>query len=104
MCGYPENWRNTIVNTRAYGTNAETVIKHTNAYIDGLTQSNILSCIKHWPGDGTEERDQHLVLGENLLSVDEWEESFGKVYRNHVENGVHSIMAVISLYLNIKKR
>ena len=88
-----KNWRNTIVNTRAYGTNAETVIKHTNAYIDGLTQSNILSCIKHWPGDGTEERDQHLVLGENLLSVDEWEESFGKVYRNHVENGVDSIMA-----------
>ncbi len=88
-----QNWRNTIVNTRAYGTNAETVIKHTNAYIDGLTQSNILSCIKHWPGDGTEERDQHLVLGENLLSVDEWEESFGKVYRNHVENGVDSIMA-----------
>ena len=52
-----------------------------------------LSGIKHWPGDGTEERDQHLVLGENLLSVEEWEESFGKVYRNHIENGVDSIMA-----------
>ena len=25
--------------------------------------------------------------------VDEWEESFGKVYRNHIENGVHSMMA-----------
>lgn len=88
-----KNWRNTIVNTRAYGTNAETVIKHTNAYIEGLKQSNIAACIKHWPGDGTEERDQHLVLGENLLSVEEWEESFGKVYRNHIENGVESIMA-----------
>lgn len=88
-----KNWRNTIVNTRAYGTNAETVIKHTNAYIKGLRESNIGVCIKHWPGDGTEERDQHLVLGVNELSVDEWEESFGKVYRNHIENGVHSIMA-----------
>ena len=29
----------------------------------------------------------------NELSVEEWEESFGKVYRNHIENGVHSIMA-----------
>lgn len=88
-----KNWRNTIVNTRAYGTNAETVIKHTNAYIKGLTESNIGVCIKHWPGDGTEERDQHLVMGVNELSVDEWEESFGQVYRNHIENGVHSMMA-----------
>lgn len=88
-----KNWRNTIVNTRAYGTNAETVIKHTNSYIKGLTQSNIATCIKHWPGDGTEERDQHLVLGVNELSVEEWDESFGKVYRNHIENGVMSIMA-----------
>ncbi len=88
-----KNWRNTIVNTRAYGTNAETVIKHTNAYIKGLAESNMASCIKHWPGDGTEERDQHLVLGVNELSVDEWEESFGQVYRNHIDNGVHSMMA-----------
>ncbi|MDP4104877.1 MAG: glycoside hydrolase family 3 N-terminal domain-containing protein [Bacillota bacterium] len=88
-----KNWRNTIVNTRAYGTNAETVIKHTNSYINGLKESNIGVCIKHWPGDGVEERDQHLVLGVNDLSVEEWEESYGKVYRNHIENGVHSIMA-----------
>ncbi len=88
-----KNWRNTIVNTRAYGTNAQTVIKHTNSYIKGLKESNIGVCIKHWPGDGVEERDQHLVLGVNDLSVEEWEESYGKVYRNHIENGVHSMMA-----------
>jgi beta-N-acetylhexosaminidase len=88
-----KTWRNTIVNTRAYGTNAETVIKHTNSYIKGLRESNIGVCIKHWPGDGVEERDQHLVLGVNDLPVEEWEESYGKVYRNHIENGVHSIMA-----------
>jgi beta-N-acetylhexosaminidase len=88
-----KNWRNTIVNTRSYGTKAETVIKHTNFYIKGLRESNIGVCIKHWPGDGVEERDQHLLMGINDLSVEEWEESFGKVYRNHIENGVHSIMA-----------
>jgi beta-N-acetylhexosaminidase len=88
-----KNWRNTIVNTRSYGTNAETVMKHTNSYIQGLRESNIGVCIKHWPGDGIEERDQHLLMGINDLSVEEWEESFGKVYRNHIENGVHSMMA-----------
>lgn len=87
------NWRNTIVNTRAYGTDADTVIKYTTQYIKGLRQSNIASCIKHFPGDGTEERDQHLLLGVNELSVKEWDESFGKVYKALIEDGVMSIMA-----------
>ena len=87
------NWRNTIVNTRAYGTDADTVIKYTTQYIKGLRQSNIASCIKHFPGDGTEERDQHLLLGVNELSTEEWDASFGKVYKALIEDGVMSIMA-----------
>lgn len=87
------NWRNTIINTRAYGTNAESVIKYTSAYIKGLRESNIASCVKHFPGDGTEERDQHLLLGVNELSVEEWEDSFGKVYRHAIDEGVMTIMA-----------
>ena len=88
-----KNWRNTIVNTRAYGTNADDVIKYTTAYLEGLTQSEVIQCIKHFPGDGTEERDQHLVLGVNELTVDEWDDSFGRVYTHHIDNGVEMIMA-----------
>lgn len=87
------NWRNTIVNTRAYGTTAEPVIKYTSAYIKGLRQSNIASCIKHFPGDGVEERDHHLVLGVNDISCEEWDTSFGKVYKHAIDEGVMSIMA-----------
>ncbi|WP_414048954.1 glycoside hydrolase family 3 protein [Macrococcus animalis] len=89
-----KNWRNTIVNTRAYGTNAETVIKYTNAFIDGFNaERDMITCIKHFPGDGTEERDQHLVLGVNALTVEEWDESFRKVYENHIDRGVQMMMA-----------
>ena len=89
-----ENWRNTIVNTRAYGTNAETVIKYTNAFIEGFNQTkDMITCIKHFPGDGTEERDQHLVLGVNEMTPDEWDQSFRKVYANHIDNGVEMIMS-----------
>lgn len=88
-----KNWRNTVINTRAYGSNEKDVIKYTNAYINGLKKSDVLTCIKHWPGDGTEERDQHLILGVNELSVEEWEKSFGEVYKNHINNGVEMIMA-----------
>jgi beta-N-acetylhexosaminidase len=65
----PYNWRNTIVNTRAYGTDADTVIRYTSACIEGLrAERDIVTCIKHSPGDGTEERDQRLVLGINELT------------------------------------
>ena len=87
------NWRNTIVNTRAYGTNAADVIKYTIPFVEGQRESDILTCVKHWPGDGTEERDQHLVLGVNELQPEEWEASFGEVYRAHIANGVEMIMA-----------
>ncbi len=87
------NWRNTIVNTRAYGTDADTVYKYASQYIKGIQQSNVATCVKHFPGDGTEERDQHLVLGVNELSVDEWDASFGKVYKQIIDDGVMTIMA-----------
>ena len=88
-----ENWRNTIVNTRAYGTTADDVIKYTIPFVEGQRESGILTAIKHFPGDGTEERDQHLVLGVNELSPERWDESFGRVYAAHIANGVEMIMA-----------
>ncbi|MCA9916648.1 MAG: glycoside hydrolase family 3 protein [Anaerolineales bacterium] len=88
------NWRNTIVNTRAYGTNANDVIKYTSAYIEGLkVEHDMLATLKHFPGDGTEERDQHLILGVNELSIAEWDASFGRVYQHHIDDGVEMIMA-----------
>ncbi len=86
------NWRNTIVNTRSFGRNPDTVLDMCKAYLKGSRSSNVLSCVKHFPGDGTEERDQHLVLGINELSCEEWDNTFGKVYKSLIEEGIESIM------------
>ncbi|MBQ7858926.1 MAG: glycosyl hydrolase [Faecalibacterium sp.] len=86
------NWRNTIVNTRSYGDNADTVIKNIRAFIEGVHQSNVACCCKHFPGDGVEERDQHLQLGVNDLSAEEWDNSFRKVYQTMIDEGLESIM------------
>ena len=86
------NWRNTIVNTRSFGRNTDTVLNMCRAYIKGNCESNVLSCMKHFPGDGVEERDQHLVLGINSLSCEEWDATFGKVYKTMIEEGLESIM------------
>lgn len=94
VCDVYKNWRNTIVNTRCFGSDPEQVLAHTRAYIRGIKDANPhMACTaKHFPGDGVEERDQHLVLGINDMPVDEWEENFGKVYRTLIAEGLEAIM------------
>ncbi len=87
------NWRNTIVNTRCFSSDADKVLDLSRKAIEGLKKSNILACAKHFPGDGVEERDQHLVLGINDLSCEDWDKTFGKVYKGLIDDGLETIMA-----------
>ncbi len=86
------NWRNTIVNNRAFGCDPDEIIERSIAYMRGVHQHDIACCCKHFPGDGSEERDHHLVMGCNDLSVTKWEQTFGKVYRAVFEAGVEAVM------------
>ena len=88
------NWRNTIVNTRAFGEDVETVIANARAYIKGVKDANrnMACCCKHFPGDGVEELDQHLALGVNTLSVRDWNNTFRRVYQAMIDEGLETIM------------
>ena len=86
------NWRNTIVNTRSFGSDAELVLERCKAYMDGVHKSNLITCAKHFPGDGVEERDQHLVMGINDLDMDTWRQTFGRVYGGLIEHGLETVM------------
>lgn len=94
VCDLYLNWRNTIVNTRSYGADPDKVLRMTRAYIRGVRDSGFtIACTaKHFPGDGTEERDQHLVMGCNDMSAEEWYTTFGKVYRGLIDDGIESVM------------
>ena len=93
VCDILYNWRNTIINTRAYGSDPEEVVKNAKAYVRGVRKSQMAVCCKHFPGDGVEELDQHLVMGVNTLSCEEWDASFGWVYKQMIDEGIESIMA-----------
>lgn len=86
------NWRNTIVNTRSFGSNPEKVTERCKAYMRGMAESGVACCTKHFPGDGVEERDQHLLTGNNNLSCEEWDATFGQVYRSLIDAGIESFM------------
>ncbi len=86
------NWRNTVISTRAFGNTPEVVIERAKQFFDGITAHNMVCAMKHFPGDGIDERDQHVVTSYNTLSTDEWDKSYGKVYRELIDYGVQSIM------------
>lgn len=87
------NWRNPIISTRTWSRDADKTLELSLAYMKGIQESGIVPAAKHFPGDGMDERDQHLSFSVNTLSIDEWDDTFGKVYGGLFEAGLPSIMA-----------
>ena len=86
------NWRNPIINVRSYGKDPEKVLAFCKAYKRGADENNVAVSIKHFPGDGVDEVDQHLLVSINTTSTEEWENTYGKVYRGLIEDGAMSVM------------
>lgn len=86
------NFRNPITNTRTFGSNADTVASFGKAYVEEVQKHGIAASIKHFPGDGVDERDQHLLASVNSLSVEEWDKSYGYVYRTCIDAGSKTVM------------
>lgn len=87
------NWRNAIISSRAFGSDADKVLANSLAYMKGIQESGIAPAAKHFPGDGIDERDQHLSFSVNSLSCEDWDKTFGKVYKGLIDAGLPSIMA-----------
>lgn len=86
-------WRSPIVATRGFGSDPEVIARHALTQMRVFQRHGIASAVKHWPGEGHDDRDQHLVTTINPLSMDEWEASFGRLYRGAIEAGVMSVMS-----------
>lgn len=87
------NWRNPIISSRSFGSDPDLVLEMSLAYMKGIQESGIAPAAKHFPGDGVDERDQHLSFSVNSLSCEEWDETYGKVYKGLIDAGLPSIMA-----------
>lgn len=87
------NFRNPITNVRTYGSDSDRVLRMGREYMKGINEQGVAVSIKHFPGDGVDERDQHLLTSVNTLSVEEWDKTFGKIYRGLIEDGAQTVMA-----------
>ncbi|MBY5329313.1 glycoside hydrolase family 3 protein [Rhizobium leguminosarum] len=86
-------FRSPIVGTRSYGSDVNKIERHAVAHVHGLQRNGVAATAKHWPGEGYDDRDQHLVTTTNPLSMDEWKETFGRLYGTLITEGVLAIMS-----------
>lgn len=86
------NYRNPITNIRAFSSKKEEVLEMARGYLRAAKEEGVAPTIKHFPGDGTDERDHHLLVSVNTLGNDEWMDSYGWIYKNLIEEGAPTVM------------
>lgn len=86
------NWRNPITNVRTFGSDVGTVEKMGVEYVRAVQECGVAAAAKHFPGDGCDERDQHVSASVNHLSCEEWDKTYGRVYSSCIAAGVKTVM------------
>ncbi len=87
------NWLNTEVVKRAFGNDADRVARMSLEYVKGAHTVNGFACAaKHFPGNGQDHRDAHLSNNVNHFGKKEWMETYGKVYKTMIDEGLDAVM------------
>lgn len=93
VCDINFNLFNQITNIRSLSDSPERVARLCSEVVSGMQSSLFAACGKHFPGDGVDYRNQHIITSCNSLSKEEWMESYGMVYKALFEKGLHTVMA-----------
>lgn len=86
-------FRSPIVATRSFGSDPDRILRNALAEIAALQENGVAATAKHWPGEGHDDRDQHLLTTVNPLSMEEWDKTHGRLYRAAIAKGVLSVMS-----------
>lgn len=81
-----------VVNQRAIGDEPGRAVKQLKALVAGMQAAGMAACIKHFPGDGTDDRNQHVVTSLQMLPFKEWEKTHGRVFQELIDAGALSVM------------
>jgi beta-N-acetylhexosaminidase len=86
------NFDNPITNIRSMGDDPDRVSRLATAWIQALQAHGVAATAKHFPGDGMDDRDQHLVSTVNSLPFEAWLKTYGRVWKAAIDAGVMTIM------------
>ncbi len=65
------NYNNPAIGIRSFSNNKNTVIEYATQFIKGLTEKGIITCLKHFPGNGRVSTDPHLDMPTLNISKEE---------------------------------
>lgn len=86
------DFHNPITNVRTFGSDPHKVLDFGLQYMKGADACEVAVAVKHFPGDGVDERDQHILTSVNSLSTEEWDKTYGYVYENLIRQGAKTVM------------
>lgn len=87
------NWENTEVVKRSFGRDVDTVADMCEAFLRGAHETKKFACAtKHFPGNGMDLRDAHMSNNINSMGEAEWMQTYGKVYKKMIDNGLEAVM------------
>ncbi len=86
------NSENTVIGDRSFGSDADIVSEYAVQYAKGLSQNNVLSTFKHFPGHGGTEGDTHEGYAYTGKTYTQLMEAELKPFIAAANNGVDAIM------------
>ena len=86
------NFNNPVTNIRAFGDKPDLVGRLSVVLIQALQRYGVAATAKHFPGDGMDDRDQHLVTTVNHLPFEQWLATYGQIWQRVIEAGVMTVM------------
>jgi beta-N-acetylhexosaminidase len=81
-----------LIVERAISDDAHWAYPLLKSQIQGMKAHGTVATLKHFPGDGTTIKNQHLVTSANNLSMEEWNQSFGMIYQKMINDSIACIM------------
>lgn len=67
--------------------------------VRGIQDQNVAATVKHFPGIGTHHVNMHIAPGKNVLSFEEWMDTYGYTYKQMFEEDV---MCTMTSHITLK--
>lgn len=82
-----------MLRLQPFGNDPERVARMSAAYLQGAHTIPGFACAaKHFPGNGLDFRDAHISNNVNDMDVEEWDATYGYVYKTLIEQDLDAIM------------
>ena len=81
-----------VMGIRCISDDPDTISNLASAMVRGIEDAGVATSPKHFPGSGNDYRDTHFCTAQNDMTREEWDATYGKIYRSLINAGAKSIM------------